>query len=216
MNWPQAGGVECWVANMPQPNWSVNHSLNFIELIGASGLNTASRRPGTSVGGKATRVALFRGGRGGNWQGNQRLRGRRSGFFLLATELVFQLRHAVVEALQNFPRLGGNGHAVVAMMARGGAALDRIFKFLAASPAGARALTGGGWGGHGKANYACRLWTSQPEKSGVIIAITGVRPLEHSGRNFVHRAEIIPIGRRQCEVGGAEHLERHSGRVGDG
>lgn len=72
------------------------------------------------------------------------------GLFLKATKLVFQLRHAVVEAFQNFPRLGGNGHAVFAMVARGGAAFDGIIKFLATGAAGARALAGGGWGEHGK------------------------------------------------------------------
>jgi hypothetical protein len=53
-----------------------------------------------------------------------------------------------VEALQDFPRLGGNGHAVLAMVARGGAAFDGIFKFLAAGAAGARALAGGRGCGH--------------------------------------------------------------------
>ena len=62
--------------------------------------------------------------------------------FLKATELVFQLGHAAAEAFQNLARLGGNGHAVLAMMARGGAAFDGIIKFLAAGAAGARALAG--------------------------------------------------------------------------
>src|SRR5450631_4213953 len=62
---------------------------------------------------------------------------RGGGFFLEVTELVFQLHYAVAEALQNFSCLGGNGHAVLAMMARGGAAFDGISKFLAARAADA-------------------------------------------------------------------------------
>jgi hypothetical protein len=79
-------------------------------------------------------------------------RHRRGGFFLLAAQLVFELGHAIVEALQNFPRFGRDGHAVLAMVARGGAAFDGIIKLLAAGAAGARALTGGGGCGHGKFN----------------------------------------------------------------
>ena len=77
---------------------------------------------------------------------------RRRRFFLLAAKLVFQLRHAVVEALQNFPRFGRHGHAVLAMVARGGAAFDGIIKFLAAGAACARALAGSAWCGHGLFN----------------------------------------------------------------
>ena len=53
--------------------------------------------------------------------------------------------HAGAEAFQNFAGFGGDGHAVLAMMARGGAAFDGIFKFLATGAAGAGALAGG-WG----------------------------------------------------------------------
>jgi len=74
----------------------------------------------------------------------------RGGLFLKAAELVFQLRHAAAEAFQDFPGLGGNGHAVFAMMARGGAVVGGIFILLAAGAAGARALAGGGCRGHGK------------------------------------------------------------------
>ena len=73
------------------------------------------------------------------------LRNRHGGFFLKAAELVFQLRYAVVEAFQNFPRLGRNGHTVLAMVARGGAAFDGIIKFLAAGATGALARAGSGW-----------------------------------------------------------------------
>jgi hypothetical protein len=74
----------------------------------------------------------------------------RSGLFLQVAELVFQLRDSGVQAFQNFPRLGGDGHAVFAMMARGGAAFDGVFKFLAAGAAGAGSLAGAEWGGHVK------------------------------------------------------------------
>src|ERR1035437_4618919 len=67
---------------------------------------------------------------------------RRGGLFLKAAELVFQLGHAAVEAFQNFSHFGGNGHAVVAMVARGGAAFDGIFKLFAASATGAETLAG--------------------------------------------------------------------------
>jgi hypothetical protein len=63
-------------------------------------------------------------------------------------KLVFQLGHAVVEALQNFSCGGGKFHAVCAMMARGGTALDGIFIFFAAGEAGALAQAGSEWGGH--------------------------------------------------------------------
>ena len=54
------------------------------------------------------------------------------------------MRQAAVKSLQSLPRLGRNGHAVLAVVARGGAALDGIIKFLAAGAAGAEALGGGG------------------------------------------------------------------------
>jgi hypothetical protein len=69
-------------------------------------------------------------------------------FFRQAAKLVFQLRHAAVEAFQGFARLGGDGRAILAMMARGGAAFDGIFKFLAAGATGALALAGGRGCGH--------------------------------------------------------------------
>ena len=62
--------------------------------------------------------------------------------------MIFQLRHAAAEALQDFSRFGGDGHAVFAMVARGGAALDGIIKFPAAGAAGAGALAGGRGCGH--------------------------------------------------------------------
>lgn len=68
--------------------------------------------------------------------------------FLEAAELVFELGHAGAEAFQNFAGFGGDGHAVLAMVARGGAALDGIIKFLAAGAAGARALAGERGCGH--------------------------------------------------------------------
>lgn len=64
-------------------------------------------------------------------------------FFLQAAELIFQLSHAAAEAFQNLAGFGGDGHAVFAMMARGGGALGGIIKFLAAGAAGAQALAGG-------------------------------------------------------------------------
>jgi hypothetical protein len=67
----------------------------------------------------------------------------------LAFELPFKLGNAVAEALDNLPGLRRHRRAVFAMMARGVAALDRIVKFLAAGAAGALAVGGGGWGGHG-------------------------------------------------------------------
>jgi len=69
--------------------------------------------------------------------------------FLKAAELVFKLCHTAAEAFQNFAGLGGDVHAVFAVMPRGGAALDGIFKFLAAGAAGAGTLAGGRGGGHG-------------------------------------------------------------------
>jgi hypothetical protein len=49
----------------------------------------------------------------------------------------FQLSYARVKTFQSFPRFGWNGHAVLTMVARGGAAFDGIFKLLAARTAGA-------------------------------------------------------------------------------
>jgi len=69
--------------------------------------------------------------------------------FLQTAELVFQLRHAAAEAFQNFPGFGGDGHTVLAVVARGGAALDGIFKLFAAGAAGAGTLAGRDGRGHG-------------------------------------------------------------------
>ena len=60
------------------------------------------------------------------------------------SELMLQLGHAGAQAFQRFAGLGGNGHAVFAMVARGVAALDRVFKFFAAGATGVRALAGCG------------------------------------------------------------------------
>jgi len=57
-------------------------------------------------------------------------------------KLVFELGDAAVEAFQGLARLGGDSHAILAMMARGGATLGGIIKFLAAGAAGALALAG--------------------------------------------------------------------------
>ena len=78
--------------------------------------------------------------------------GRRSGpsgggLIQQAAELVFHLGHPAVQALQDFARLGGNRHAILAMMPGGGAAFDGIIKLLAAGAAGALAWVGG-FGGH--------------------------------------------------------------------
>jgi hypothetical protein len=59
------------------------------------------------------------------------------GLFLKAAELVFELRHTIIETLQSFPRFRRNDDTILAMVARGSAAFDRIFKFLAAGAAGA-------------------------------------------------------------------------------
>jgi len=56
---------------------------------------------------------------------------------------MFQLRETRVEALDGFAGLGGNGDAVFAVMAGGGAAFDGILKFFAAGATGAEALAGG-------------------------------------------------------------------------
>src|ERR1035438_1323951 len=114
---------------------------------------------------------MVRAASGLRFSGSRRLLGRRGGFFPNAAQLVFELRHAVVEALQNFPRFRRHGHAVLAMMARGGAAFDGIFKFPAAGAAGALALAGSLGRVHGRMCFACGLWTSQQEKSEVIVAI---------------------------------------------
>jgi hypothetical protein len=62
--------------------------------------------------------------------------------FLKPAKLVFQLGHATAEAFQNFPGFGRDGHAVFAVMARGGTAFDGIFKLFAAGAAGAGAVSG--------------------------------------------------------------------------
>ena len=72
------------------------------------------------------------------------MRGRRE-----AGQLAFEGGDAGVETFQDFPRVFGEDGALGAVMARGGAAFDGILKFLAARAAGARALAGGEWGGHG-------------------------------------------------------------------
>ena len=66
--------------------------------------------------------------------------GGRHQLFLQAAELVFQSSDAAVEAFQYFPGFRRDGHAILAMMARGGAAFDGIIKFLAAGAASALAL----------------------------------------------------------------------------
>jgi hypothetical protein len=58
-------------------------------------------------------------------------------------QLVFELRHAAIEALQDFAHVGGKYGAVRAMMTRSIAALDRILEFFAAGAARALALAGG-------------------------------------------------------------------------
>jgi hypothetical protein len=58
-------------------------------------------------------------------------------------QLMLQLRHASVEALDDGPDAGGNDGTVRAMMAGGGVAFDGIIEFPATGAAGARTLGGG-------------------------------------------------------------------------
>ena len=65
-------------------------------------------------------------------------------------ELAFELGEARVEPLESRAHFWFQIYAIRAVMARGGAAFDGILEFLAARAAGARALAGGRWGGHGR------------------------------------------------------------------
>ena len=64
-------------------------------------------------------------------------------FFLEPAHLVFQLGHAEVEALHELAHLGRQDDTIRAVMPRGVAALDRIFKFFAAGATSTGTLTGG-------------------------------------------------------------------------
>jgi hypothetical protein len=64
-------------------------------------------------------------------------------------ELAFELGEARVEPLESRAHFWFQIYAIRAVMARGGAAFDGVIKLLPARTAGARALAGGGWGGHG-------------------------------------------------------------------
>jgi hypothetical protein len=61
-----------------------------------------------------------------------------------AAKCVFELGDAGVQSLKNLPRLRWQQHAILAMMASGGIALNRIFESLAAGAAGAKSLCGCG------------------------------------------------------------------------
>ena len=86
---------------------------------------------------RALRVPHFNTSKGLVELAPPRSSGRWREFFLQTTELVFQLSHPVIQTLQSFARFNGNKHAVLAVVTRGSAALDGIFKFLAAGAAGA-------------------------------------------------------------------------------
>ena len=99
---------------------------------------------------KNSRGGGFNRGTGGERNSGSGLRGRRAGSFRQTAQLILQLGDAIVQALQNLSCRRRERHTVLAMVPRRVAAFEGIVKLFAAGAAGAQALAGSGWVGHGK------------------------------------------------------------------